>query len=159
MSSASVTICSTYPLTLRIAERVRRARPRVPIVFGGPQASAVDIATLQRFPQVDFILRYEAEESLPALLNALQAGRAVEGVAGLTYRRSGDVVRTPSSPVIDDLDRLPIPAYHRYPYLKQARFIPLELGRGCPYACTFCSTNDFFRRNFRLKTPRLIVEQ
>ena len=153
------TICSTYPLTLRIAERVRRARPHVPIIFGGPQASAVDIATLQRFPQVDFVLRYEAEDSLPELLNTLEAGRPVESVAGLTYRQRREVVRTPSSPVIGDLDRLPIPAYHRYPYLKQARFIPLELGRGCPYACTFCSTNDFFRRNFRLKTPRLIVDQ
>lgn len=153
------TICSTYPLTLRIAEIVRQARPSAAIIFGGPQASAVDQSTLKRFPQVDFILRYEAEDSLPKLLRTLESGKPIEMVKGLTYRRDGNPVRTASAPPIENLDQLPLPAYHRYPYLRQARYIPLELGRGCPYACTFCSTNDFFRRDFRLKTPRLIVEQ
>jgi radical SAM superfamily enzyme YgiQ (UPF0313 family) len=153
------TICSTYPLTLRIAKAVRQARPDAAIIFGGPQASAVDLATLKIFPHIDFILRYEAEESLPRLLDALAYGEPIEAVDGLTYRRAGEPVRTASAPPIENLDLLPLPAYHRYPYLRQARYLPLELGRGCPYACTFCSTNDFFRRDFRLKTPKLIVEQ
>src|SRR5205809_1059956 len=34
----------------------------------------------------------------------------------------------------------------------------LELGRGCPFACTFCSTNDFFRRNFRLRSPNRMLQ-
>jgi radical SAM superfamily enzyme YgiQ (UPF0313 family) len=153
------TICSTFPLTLRIADVVRRARPDVAIMLGGPQASAVDLVTLKNFPQIDFVLRYEAEESLPRLLSALEHGEPIETVQGLTYRRAGQSIRTESAPPIEDLDRLPLPAYHRYPYLRQAHYLPLELGRGCPYACTFCSTNDFFRRDFRLKTPKLIVEQ
>ena len=37
--------------------------------------------------------------------------------------------------------------------------MPLELGRGCPFACKFCSTNDFFRRNFRLKSPGQVIAQ
>lgn len=153
------TICSTYPLTLRIADRVKKARPDAPVILGGPQASATDVATLRRFSHIDFVLRYEAEESLPRLLEVLERQEPVESVKGLTYRRDGEIRRTASPPPIEDLDRLPLPAYHRYPYLKQARYIPLELGRGCPYACTFCSTNDFFRREFRLKSPKLIVEQ
>jgi radical SAM superfamily enzyme YgiQ (UPF0313 family) len=153
------TICSSYPLTLRIAQGLRQARPGVRILLGGPQASVVDVPTLERFSWVDFVVRFEAEESLPRLLDALETDRDPGGVAGITFRRGGQVVRTPSAPAIEDLDRLPLPAYARYPYLRQARYIPLELGRGCPYACTFCSTNDFFRRSFRLKSPRLVVEQ
>jgi len=61
--------------------------------------------------------------------------------------------------VIEDLDSLPLPAFHLCPHLKAAQYIPLELGRGCPFACTFCSTNDFFRRNFRLKSPQKMIEQ
>src|SRR6266436_4053111 len=53
-------ICSTYPLTVRIAESVKRLRPNSTIVFGGPQASVVDAATLTAFPFVDFVLRGEA---------------------------------------------------------------------------------------------------
>ena len=54
---------------------------------------------------------------------------------------------------IGDLDTLPFPAFHLLPDMETCRFMPLELGRGCPFSCTFCSTNDFFRRRFRLKSP------
>ena len=153
------TICSSYPLTLRIATGLRQARPEAPILLGGPQASVVDVPTLEAFPAVDFVVRGEAEETLPRLLDALVEDADLEGFAGLTYRKGGRVMRNPGADLIADLDALPMPAYHLYPYLQQASYIPLELGRGCPYACTFCSTNDFFRRKFRLKTPGLIVEQ
>lgn len=153
------TICSSYPLTLRIAEGVKRAQPRTRIVLGGPQASVVDTATIQRFSAIDYVVRFEAEHSLPQLLEVLEADGNPALVSGLTFRRGDEVVRTPNATVIADLDSLPLPAYDRYPYLRKASYIPLELGRGCPYGCTFCSTNDFFRRKFRLKTPALIVEQ
>jgi hypothetical protein len=41
--------------------------------------------------------------------------------------------------------------------LNDADRAALELGRGCPFACTFCSTNDFFRRNFRLRSPERVL--
>ncbi|WP_071796244.1 B12-binding domain-containing radical SAM protein [Natronohydrobacter thiooxidans] len=153
------TICSTYPLTLRLAEGVKKARPHSTVVLGGPQASAVDQATLKEFNFIDFVVRYEAEETFPALIEALTRGTCVSVVPGITYRRGGDVKRTQSPPIIANLDALPVPSFDLYSAISKAKFIPLELGRGCPYACTFCSTNDFFRRRFRLKSPELIVEQ
>jgi hypothetical protein len=59
--------------------------------------------------------------------------------------------------VIDDLDALPSPAYHLTGELHGADIASLELGRGCPFACTFCSTNDFFRRKFRLRSPGRVL--
>ncbi|HYX68999.1 MAG TPA: radical SAM protein, partial [Terriglobales bacterium] len=56
-----------------------------------------------------------------------------------------------------DLDSLPFPAFHLFPDVRFCRHFPLELGRGCPFACTFCSTNDFFRRRFRLKSPAQMI--
>src|SRR5262245_60751822 len=35
-------ICSSYPLTIRIADAVKSRRPASVILFGGPQASVVD---------------------------------------------------------------------------------------------------------------------
>ena len=153
------TICSTYPLTLRLTEKIKKQRAHVPIILGGPQASAVDKPTLTEFLSVYYILRYEAEESLPALLKVIDVGGQLETVTGLTYRDRGEVKRTNSPPVIDDLDSVPTPAFNLYPYIKDSNYIPLELGRGCPYACTFCSTNDFFRRRFRLKSPGRVVAE
>ena len=54
------TICGSYPLTIRLAERVKREWPRCPVIFGGPQATVTDVSTLQTFPFIDMILRGEA---------------------------------------------------------------------------------------------------
>lgn len=152
-------ICSSYPLTIRIAEAMKRARPGVPIMFGGPQASVVDVPTMEAYPFVDFVVRGEAEQSLPALIAAIAAGITPSGIPGVTYRAGGRIVRSPNAPIIPDLDDIPLPAFHLYPELKNCHYVPLELGRGCPFACTFCSTNDFFRRKFRLKSPAKVIEQ
>jgi radical SAM superfamily enzyme YgiQ (UPF0313 family) len=153
------TICSTYPLTVRIAESVKRLRPNSTIVFGGPQASVVDVATLTAFPFVDFVLRGEAEISLPTLIAELAAEGRLDQVPGLTHREASQVRRNGNAPVIEDLDALPSPAYHLTQYLNGARTASLELGRGCPFSCTFCSTNDFFRRNFRLRSPARVLRE
>jgi radical SAM superfamily enzyme YgiQ (UPF0313 family) len=151
------TVCSSYPLTLRIAEAVKQAHPESVIVLGGPQASVVDVATMRAFPAIDLILRGEAEHTLPELVDALAQQRPLSTVPGLTYRQHQQIVRNPDAPLVMDLDALPFPAFHLFPDVRFARHFPLELGRGCPFSCTFCSTNDFFRRRFRLKSPAQMI--
>lgn len=153
------TICSSYPLTLRIAESVKQAKPHSVIILGGPQASVVDVPSMQAFPFIDYVVRGEAEESLPLLLDALDSGCSPASIAGITFRTGTGVTRNPNAPVIKDLDGLPTPAFHLHPYIKECHDLPLELGRGCPFACEFCSTNDFFRRRFRLKSPGRVLEE
>lgn len=153
------TICSSYPLTLRIAQEVKKLHPDAVVALGGPQASVVDVATMNAYRFVDIIVRGEAEESLPALLDELNSGSPLSAVPGVTYREAGTVVRNENSPLIIDLDTLPFPAFHLYPAMDKCSYAPLELGRGCPFACTFCSTNDFFRRRFRLKTAQHMLAE
>ena len=80
-------ICSTYPLTVRVADAVKKLRPNATILFGGPQASVVDVSTLEAFPFVDFVLRGEAELSLPLLVGELESGHRFDQVAGLDLQR------------------------------------------------------------------------
>ena len=152
-------VCSSYPVTLRIACEVKRQQPASIVAFGGPQASAVDVATLEAYAPIDLVVRGEAEQTLPQLLDALAQGRLPDNVPGITFRRDGKIVRNPDAEGITDLDTLPFPAFHLLPDMGTCRFMPLELGRGCPFACTFCSTNDFFRRRFRLKSPARMLEE
>jgi radical SAM superfamily enzyme YgiQ (UPF0313 family) len=150
-------LCSSYPLTLRIATALRAARPGCRIVLGGPQATAAAEETLQAFPAVDAIVRGEGEPILPALLDALASGRDLGSVLGLTYRSRGGIARTGDAPLVADVDSLPLPAFHLYPGMRRAWVLPLEVGRGCPFSCTFCSTSRFFGRRFRMKSPARIV--
>jgi radical SAM superfamily enzyme YgiQ (UPF0313 family) len=153
------TICNSYPVTIQTAQRLKELRPSAVILLGGPQASVVDLPTLRHFPFVDFILRGEADRSLPEFVTRLAGGLSPESVPGLAYRSSGEACRNPDAPLPVELDALPLPAFHRYPIASPARSIPLELGRGCPFGCTFCSTNDFFRRRFRLKSPAKLIQE
>jgi radical SAM superfamily enzyme YgiQ (UPF0313 family) len=151
-------ICSAYPLSLRIAKCVKQLRPEATVIFGGPQASVVSDQTLAAFPFVDFVLRGEAEESLKLLLEELFGRRRFEVVPGLTFRSVWGIKRNVDAPLILDLDALLPPAYHLTGELRGRDRAYLELGRGCPFSCTFCSTNDFFRRKFRLHSPERMVK-
>ncbi|HEV2691061.1 MAG TPA: cobalamin-dependent protein, partial [Bryobacteraceae bacterium] len=82
-------VCSSYPITLRIACEVKRQQPASVVAFGGPQASAVDAATLEAYAPVDLVVRGEAEETLPRLLEVLDQGRVPDDIPGITFRRGG----------------------------------------------------------------------
>jgi radical SAM superfamily enzyme YgiQ (UPF0313 family) len=158
------TICSSYPLTLRIAQEIKRLHPSIRIILGGPQASVVDIPTMKTFPFIDFVVRGEAEDTFPLLLEALTGtnsskSMALKKIPGITFRRGTEVIRNPNAPPILDLDRFPLPAYYLDPNIKEYKTISLEVGRGCPFNCTFCSTNSFFNHRFRFKSPYRIIEQ
>src|SRR5208283_276846 len=153
------TICSSYPFMLRFAEEVKRRRPGCIVVLGGPQGTVTDVATLTAFDSVDVIVRGEADESFPRLLECLSGRSRLDLIPGITYRDGSRVVRNRDAPPVLDLDALPLPAYHLLPGVRGARSLRLEAGRGCPFSCTFCSTNDYFRRRFRLKSDRSILAQ
>lgn len=150
-------ICGSYPLTLRLAQEIRRTNPQAKIVLGGPQASVVDVATLNAFLCVDVVVRGEADDTFPSLLELFESEAAWQTMPGITFRRDDEVIRNPNAPVVENLDRLPLPAFDLDLRLKDRGGVHLEIGRGCPFACTFCSTNDFFRRNFRLKSPSRMI--
>ena len=151
-------ICSSYPLTLRLAQEIRSRSPHARIILGGPQASVVDVSTMHAFPCIDIIVRGEADDTFPALLHLLDNQLAEwERLPGITFRRGDEVIRNPNAAVVENLDRLPLPAFDLDLRIRDRGGVHLEIGRGCPFACTFCSTNDFFRRNFRLKSPSTMV--
>jgi radical SAM superfamily enzyme YgiQ (UPF0313 family) len=152
------TMSGTYPLTLRLVRALRQRDADLCILLGGPQASAVDLETMRAFPEVTAIVRGEAEGSLPAILQWCSGKLDRSLVPGLTYRNGDEIVRNPDPPLIEDLDTLPHPAWHLYPIHK---VVPLavDAGRGCPFECTFCTTNLFFRRKFRIKSPQRLIDE
>jgi radical SAM superfamily enzyme YgiQ (UPF0313 family) len=155
------TMCNSYPQTLALARHYRKHDPHARIILGGPQATVVDTQTLRAFPWIDAVVRGEADYSLAELAHTWERGDAPEQVAGITWRdHHGEVRRNPNAPLLSDMDALPYPAYDLYPLGDvNEHLIPIEAGRGCPYGCTFCSTNLYFNRRYRIKSPeRLIAE-
>lgn len=151
-------ISASYPITIAMARETKRRRTDLTCVLGGPQASAVASETLEAFSEVDYVLRGEADTSFPFFLDRLENGADPTDTDGLTFRRDGKIVERPVGP-LPDLATLPLPLYRLSPHIDADTTLALELGRGCPYACTFCSTNDFFRRQFRLKPAEQVLAE
>ena len=148
-----------FVTVVRVAGELRKICPDVPLLLGGPHATVLHEEIARRFTDFDVIVRNEAEQILPGLLRELISGDLTR-VPGLTFRRGRDILSTPGSPLVDDLDTLPMPAYHKYPIgelgLTKMR---VEAGRGCPFGCTFCSTASFFGRRYRLKSPPRLLRE
>jgi radical SAM superfamily enzyme YgiQ (UPF0313 family) len=145
----------------RVAELLKARVRDLPILVGGPHATILDRLLLETYSQFDLVVRHEAEETLPPVLASLER-RAFESIPGITWRagRGRGIRATPGRPMIEDLDRLPIPLYDLYPVEELGLdLMRVEAGRGCPFACTFCSTASFFQRSYRLKSPERIVRE
>src|SRR5262249_40976096 len=92
-------------------------------------------------------------------IDALATRRSLAALPGITFRQHGEILRNPDAPLASDPTALPFPPFLLFPAPRFCLHVPLNLGPGCPFPCTFFSTNDFFRRRFRLKGPaRMIAE-
>src|SRR3989338_4111906 len=154
-----MTDADSYHHVLNISEECKRLRPRTVIVLGGPHASVTDYETLKNFPFIDVIVRGEGEATMVELVEGLQRDGRAGSVRGVSYRsESGAVVRNEDRPLLDDLDTLPVPAYHLY-NISPTDTVYVEAGRGCPHACTFCFTAPYWKKKYRVKSPERIFSE
>lgn len=146
---------SRDPALAEVLALVRERYPECPTVLAdlyqsGQHYLDLDSAeVLAAYPEIDVLLRYEAEAVLPDLISRLANGRpaAAEVVVG----------REPP-----DLDALPLPAWDAieiearfalhdrvmsalgrpsWAFPIDGRSLPLLTSRGCPYRCIHCSSN------------------
>jgi radical SAM superfamily enzyme YgiQ (UPF0313 family) len=159
--------CTTFPAAIQICKRIRERRSDVKIVLGGHNASFVADLTLRRFPFFDAVVRGEGEITFRELVEAYESGAEGRGIPGITYRTGGEVIQNPDRALITDLAELPLPDYRFAQPLsayRDACGLPrsiaiLEVGRGCPHRCIYCSESIFWRRKSRtFSIPRLVAE-
>lgn len=159
------TRCDTYYISLKIAEQIKSLSKDIYVVFGGPQADLSAQETLRDIPYVDFVCCGEGETTIVPFFSSLLAGAPDLTVPGLVFRSGGAVVANPRPGLIADLDSLPMIDYSPLDVSNEVHtsgardLFPVDVGRGCPFGCTYCSTKTFWGRNYRLKSPERIVEE
>jgi len=133
---------SIYAWNAALVEAVvpllRRRLPRAFLIGGGQEASASPKAWLSR-GGLDAVVTGEGEATFTELLRALRAGRDPAGLAGTLVRRGRRVVRGPSRPLLQELDRIPAPDAGLYPTDRKPEWGVFETARGCAFDCAFCS--------------------
>ncbi len=120
---------------------IKSRHPKIQVVLGGPQVSAMPSGALEALCDVDALVRGEGEVILPAIGRALQAGGNLEEIPGITCRSDGRIIESgpvPEGP--EDLDFYPSPYLANLLNLEGKNTAILLSSRGCRHVCWFCIT-------------------
>jgi hopanoid biosynthesis associated radical SAM protein HpnJ len=130
---------------LQLVRMMKAAKADLKIAFVGPTVQVQPAESLKASEDIDFVVRGEFD--YPVIEFA--QGKPLSEIAGVSYRKDGDVVHNPARPVLQtaDLDRLPFATsvYKRdlrienynVPFLLHP-YVAFYTSRGCPALCTFC---------------------
>jgi anaerobic magnesium-protoporphyrin IX monomethyl ester cyclase len=133
-------------------------------VFGGyhPTLSYDEIGDSQEGRLADYIVRGEGEATFRELIQAIDDGRDLGEVKGLSYWKGDEMVHNPPRPVLD-VSEIELP--NRDARLITTGFesfgVPIdsvETSRGCTNGCKFCSIQHMYGRSFRRYPFERILE-
>ncbi len=115
--------------------KLKEIYPEAIFIAGGPHPSGDPEDTLKA--GFDYVLRGEGEDTLPKILKILNTSEVKSKII------KGDIV---------DINNFPSWSE------KFHRFFPIEITRGCPYACKFCQTSFLFGTKPRHRSIENIIE-
>jgi len=160
---------------IQLVRLAKEINPEVITVMGNVHAtfSYTEMLT-DDHRSIDFIIRGEGEEILPALLDCLNEDGDLEQVKGLAFYQynndgqvfpQGKIVTTPPADFIKDLDKLS-PAWdlvewpiYTYRAKKNSRLAIVSSSRGCTQNCSFCSQKLFWDQSWRARSAENFVAE
>jgi len=154
--------------TARIVKEV--LGENIPVTMGGPHVSLTADDTMRYQPDLDVVVRGEAEYTFTELCHALWEGKDLSKIPGISYRKNGEIIHNPPAELPADLDALPFPARHLMD-MKRYNFrldVPgkgsfpaahIITSRGCPFHCSFCATSKLSGRRWRHRSPENVLAE
>ena len=120
--------------------------------------------------KVDVVLRnsYPYISGMTKLVEAFSLGRDFKTVPGVSYVKDRYVISTPESSDIDlaqlllpCYDALELDGYQDFTDKRGSahRYIPILVGKGCPYSCIYCPYPLGFGKKWTHKSPNNIVDE
>lgn len=159
-------LTTTFNAVRHLCQELKKAYPSCLIVLGGPHSTVQPERTLTEIPVADITCIGEGEVTMAEIVRAKDQ-HSFQAIAGICYRRDGQIHRNPDRPFVRDLDELPPPARHLLPmeryHLTASRVSgsglcpTIIVARGCPFKCTYCSRT--FGRTFRSHSTDRIMQE
>ncbi len=154
-------ITCTLTRTAELIRETRRVNPAVPIVLGGPEPTCAPERAFEA--GADYVVRGEAEFSLPQLLRALFEGpgnEAIESIPGIAWREEDGVHLGPDPRQLtrEEVCGLPLIDMSLVHEAGKRTTGLVWRSRGCPERCAFCEVHEIWP-HYILRDEETSVEE
>jgi len=142
---------------LEMAQRIKQSYPELPLVVGGQFPSFYYKLFLKN--GFDYVVRGEGEFTFKEMVEALQnSSNQLSKIDGLAYIKDGAIKINKDREFFKDFDLIPFPARELLAKCKplfsakDGNASSIEMARGCPYGCYFCSITGYWKVTCREKS-------
>lgn len=140
--------------------KLKNKYPEVPIVIGGPHASALPVSTLARCKEIDIVCKYEGAETILELYDFYSTRNSIKSlndIKGILYRNneSGTIIANP----LRDKKKMDTFALGRprWEDFSKADTYYVFTAMGCPHECSYCF--NITNRRFSIKPIDYVIEE
>lgn len=150
----------------QILKEVKKIRPNIKSVMGGPNASSLPTESLE-IGDFDYVVMGEGEDAIIELIKAMQAGVNLESIDGVVFRsKDNKIIQNRQRDLIEDINRISFPAWdllkvdrYRDVFTQCDRFATMIASRGCPFNCTFCDRKNRMGNKWRVRSVDNVIDE
>jgi radical SAM superfamily enzyme YgiQ (UPF0313 family) len=145
---------------------IKAANPSIKSIMFGSHPTFMPESCLGD-KSVDYIVLREPEETIRQLVCAISRGEKTEDLAGIGYRLGNGTIKINALRSFIDMDDLPIPDRsllpkgidYFNPVVMKVPYTTMQLSRGCPGQCIFCTAPSFYGRKIRMCSTERAMEE
>lgn len=156
--------CTTpeFHIACDLANIIKTLNPKCRIILGGPHPTVVPKECMEANSNIDFVVRYEGEETFLELIKNIEKPKQIKGIA---YRNGDNIIVNPDRSLLKNLDKYNAnwssinPKKYLYPFPREG-LVPtagIAAMRGCPYHCRYCTR--LFGNKVRMRKPQKVYEE
>ncbi|MGO9899292.1 MAG: B12-binding domain-containing radical SAM protein [Solirubrobacteraceae bacterium] len=148
---------STAPASYKLCDQASAAG--IDTVIGGPHVS---FCVEEALEHARFVVRGEGHQTILDLVDALENGRQLHSIEGLSWRaQDGELHHNPDRRRCSQAEfvSLPIPDLTLIRGHEKMGVKPIMTQWGCPFDCDFCSVTAQFSRVVRYRRTEQVLEE
>jgi radical SAM superfamily enzyme YgiQ (UPF0313 family) len=150
--------------------KIRGLFPNIHILMGGEHVTGFPEFSLEQ-SHLDSVVMGEGEETIAQLLEHIEKGLPLDGVAGVAYKDPEGLIRVNSRRKrMTNIDSIAQPAWDLFDIQKyndvnqphgssQGKFMPMLATRGCPFSCTFCTSPNMWTTEWIPRDYNLVIDE
>ncbi|MDP2924691.1 MAG: radical SAM protein [Candidatus Omnitrophota bacterium] len=161
---------TNYFLIKLLSKELKKHRPGILIIAGGPTPTFSDMIVLHNIPEIDICVRGDGEYTAKEIIEHFKTGRKFDNITGITYRSNNNIIRAQDRPLINSsqhpdsgLDILPSPYLSNVlsplELTRHKNEIPLIASRGCIFKCTYCNCTAISKHTIRYHSPERVAAE